>query len=269
MLQGAAAVHFTSQAELEEAMATGLPMRGVVIPLGIDATDVANTGLSTGQAGPQARLPVLPAGRRILLFLSRIDPKKNLEALIDAIALSPVLRSAAALLIAGAGESVYVASLQRRAAAAGIADITVWLGHIDGAPKRAALAAADVFVLPSFNENFGLAAIEALLAGVPCVLGHGVAVAAEIAQAGAGVAVAPEPTAMAAALERLLAADGSLRQIMAERARSLAEREFSSARMAERLIALYADIAKHPVPHASTAAPAPAGSPAIAADRSS
>ena len=59
-----------------------------------------------------------------------------------------------------------------------------------------------MFVLPSFSENFGIAAIEALLAGVPCVLGNGVAVAKEIDEAGAGLAVPPNAGAVAQALER-------------------------------------------------------------------
>jgi glycosyltransferase involved in cell wall biosynthesis len=260
MLQAAAAVHFTSRPELDEAQATGLPMpRATVIPLGVDAAEDADIRQSAAGAELQAKVP---AGRRILLFLSRLDPKKNLEAVIDAVALSPVLRASCTLLVAGAGEAAYVAALQRRAAAAGVADITVWLGHIDGAHKRAALAAADVFVLPSFSENFCIAAIEALLAGVPCVLGQGVAVADTIEKAGAGAVTDPEATAVAGALERILAADAALKDLTAERARSLAAREFSTALMAQRLIALYTAVAGAPPSRAQREAPPPCGSPA-------
>src|SRR5262249_59094108 len=138
IIQRAAAVHFTSWAELEEAEALGVPMRAVVIPLGVD------------WEGPPAAPMGHPAlaGRRVILFLSRLDPKKNIEALIDAVASSQSLSRSCALLIAGAGESNYVTGLQARAAAAGLSDRIVWLGYVEGAQKLAALAAADVFVLP-------------------------------------------------------------------------------------------------------------------------
>jgi glycosyltransferase involved in cell wall biosynthesis len=233
MLRDAAAVHFTSRAELADADALGLQMRGVVIPLGVDADD-----------GP----PVAPlahpalAGRRVILFLSRLDPKKNLETLVNAVATSPALRTSCALVVAGAGSPGYVASLKARAAAAGLAERTLWLGHIEGVEKRAALAAADVFVLPSFSENFGIAAIEALRAGTPCVLGHGVAVAREVEEAGAGIAVTPEPEAIARALERILGQDGGVARAMSLQARRIADRNFSAYGMAHELVALYEDV---------------------------
>jgi len=238
ILRRAAAVHFTSRAEHEEACALGLPMRGVVIPLGIDA-DVGPP------AAPMTHVAL--AGRRAILFLSRLDPKKNVAALIDAVASSPMLRRSCALILAGTGEPRYVASLKARAAAAGLSDLTVWLGHVEGAQKRAAFAAADVFVLPSFSENFGIAAIEALLAGVPCVLGKGVAVAREVEEAGAGLAIAPEPPAIARALEFLLGDEG-VRSGMSAAGAAFASREYSAQTMARRLLALYGEIRRCSAP---------------------
>ena len=232
ILRRAAAVHFTSQAEQDEVEALGLPMRGIVIPLGVDGED----GPPCAPMGYTAL-----AGRRVILFMSRLDPKKNAEALIDAVAASPILRSSCALLMAGTGAPRYAASLKARVAAAGLSDRTVWLGHVEGAEKRAALAVADVFVLPSFSENFGIAAVEALLAGVPCVLGKGVAVAREVEEAGAGLAVAPEPTAVARALEHVLGDEG-LRTGMRARASAFANRQYSVQTMAQRLLALYEKI---------------------------
>jgi glycosyltransferase involved in cell wall biosynthesis len=230
MLRHAAAVHFTSRSELEEAGALGLQMRTVVIPMGV---------------GPEGDgPPPLPlqhralAGRRVILFLSRLDPKKNVEALVDAVASSPMLKSSCALLIAGDGDPGFAARLRARAAAAGLAEHTLWLGHVEGEGKRAALATADVFVLPSFSENFGIAAVEALAAGVPCVLGEGVAIAREVEAAGAGLAVAPEPAAVARGLERMVG-DESLRSGMSVRAAEVAGREYSVRTMVRRLLALY------------------------------
>ena len=208
-------------------------MRSVIIPLGVEPHDAA-------PCAPLQHTALV--GRRVILFLSRLDPKKNFEALIDAVASSPMLSRSCALLIAGAGEAGYVASLRARAAAAGLSDRTVWLGHVEGAQKRAALATAEVFVLPSFSENFGIAAIEALHTGLPCVLGAGVAVAQTIEKAGAGLAVPPESAALARALEQILGRGTILRTNMGLRAKQLAEQEFSTSVMARRLIALYEGI---------------------------
>jgi glycosyltransferase involved in cell wall biosynthesis len=233
MLQGAAAIHFTSRAELLEAEAIGLSMRGIVIPLGVDPEE--------GPPASPLEHTVLE-GRRVILFLASLDPRKNLEAVIDAVVQSPTLRSSCALVIAGTGEPRYVANLKARAAAGGLLDNIVWLGHVDGLPKKQALAAADVFVLPSFMENFGIAVAEALLAGVPCVLGEGVAIAREVERAGAGVVVPPEPTPVMHALESILLTSASGSREMAIRAKRFAEQEFSVQAMAQRLVALYESI---------------------------
>jgi glycosyltransferase involved in cell wall biosynthesis len=230
MLLGAAAIHFTSRAELLEAEAIGLSTRGIVIPLGVDA----------GEGPPASPLEhTVLEGRRVILFLASLDPRKNLETVIDAVAQSPTLRSSCALVIAGTGEPRYVASLKARAAAGGLLERIVWLGHVDGSRKKEAFAAADVFVLPSFMENFGIAAVEALLAGVPCVLGEGVAIAREVERAGAGVVVSPEPAPVMHALESILRTGASERREMALRATRFAEREFSVQAMTQRLVALY------------------------------
>src|SRR5262249_34765596 len=146
-------------------------------------------------------------------------------------------------------------SLKARADAAGLADRVLWLGHVDGARKQAVLAAADVFVLPSFSENFGIAAVEALLAGVPCVLSEDVAIARTIEGAGAGMAVRPEPAAVALALARILELGPTPHQgvahAMGQRARQLAQEDFSASVMARRLIALYEDVRGSLLPEAA------------------
>jgi glycosyltransferase involved in cell wall biosynthesis len=234
ILRHASAIHFTSQAELDEARASGLVFAPTTIPLGVEADDAKPA--DTAEAAIS-----LPAGLLVVLFLSRLDPKKNLEVLIDAFASSPQLQQRAVLLIAGSGDRTYVDTLKRRAGALGGTEHIVWLGHVSGGFKRAAFAAADVFVLPSLSENFGIAAVEALRASVPCVLSSEVAIAGEIEKAGCGLSIRPDTSAVASALQRLLF-DDSLRMCMAKKAREFAEREYSSETMAKRLIELYDDV---------------------------
>jgi glycosyltransferase involved in cell wall biosynthesis len=230
LLRRAAAVHFTSDEEAREAASLGIALRGVVIPLGVE---------TPAACSPARTAP--PRDVRQVLFLSRLDPKKNLESLIDAVALLTAGQGPVQLVVAGAGDPGYVATLRARADARGIASRVQWLGHVEGDTKAHALASAQLFVLPSFSENFGIAAAEALAAGLPCVLGQGVAIAGDVASAGAGLAVAPDPASIAAGLQQLLD-DAPRRDAMSLAARRLAVERFSAGAMAESLERLYAEV---------------------------
>jgi glycosyltransferase involved in cell wall biosynthesis len=235
VLRDAAAVHFTSLDEQREAEACGVPMRSVVIPLGIEAPAVTDDTLV------RSRFVALQAAP-YLLYLSRLDPKKNLEGLLRAFAQCRGLWPNTQLLIAGTGTRDYVANLVTLASALGLDNHVVWAGHMDGELKASALAGAQLFVLPSFSENFGIAAAEALMAGLPCLLGQGVAIATDVVQAGAGVAVVPEPNAIAAGLRQLLAADASEYARMSANAAALASDKFSVEAMGRNLVALYESV---------------------------
>lgn len=235
-LRAAAAVHFTSGAEEHEAAQWGMPMRGVVVPLGIESAQVDDAELIRANFPALGRSPYL-------LYLSRLDPKKNVEGLLHAMAMLrpnfPDLR----LLVAGSGGPEYVTRLQAMAVQLGVENQTVWAGHIDGKLKASALAGAELFILPSYSENFGIAAAEGLMAGLPCVLGQGVAIAAEVAAAGAGLAISPDPASIAAGLQQVLS-DEPARVEMGIAALRLAQERFSAKAMGSNLVALYSEILK-------------------------
>jgi len=234
VLRHAAAVHFTSQAELDEAATLGCPMKSVVIPLGIEAGTPSDGTLL------RERFPALK-GARCLLYLSRLDPKKNVEGLLRAFSQCAGNWPDVKLVVAGDGAPRYVAGLKVLTDELNLADRVVWAGHIDGDLKASALAGAELFVLPSFSENFGIAAAEALMAGLPCVLGQGVAIAHDVVNAGAGVAVTPDPASIAAGLMQVMA-DGQVRAAMSKRAVALANDEYSAQAMGKNLVALYKGI---------------------------
>lgn len=235
-LARAAAVHFTTAAEMEEARELGIECRGVVIPIGVEAGQSVS---ALGLVRPQIKAL---GGRYVILFLSRIDPKKNTEALIDAFAGSADLRAKAALVVAGDGDPAYVAGLKARAAQAGLDDTVIWLGHVEGEEKAAAFAGADAFVLPSFSENFGIAAVEAMMARRPCILSPGVAVAPNAARDGAVVIGGPDALSLARSIEALMAEPQRARTL-AERGRAHADRLYSPSAMTAGLLALYREIA--------------------------
>ena len=234
LLRGAAAVHFTSEAERDEALALGIRMNPAVIPLGVESA----------RGGDAARfLAAHPesAGRARVLYLSRLDRKKNVEGLVKAMALLARSGASPMLLVAGSGDPAYREDLRALAVAEGVQNLILWLGHLTGDSKADALAAADMFVLPSFSENFGIAVAEALAAGLPCVVGRGVAISTAVAAAGAGLAVEPDAESIAAGLRTYLDS-AEARRTAGVAAVALAQREFSVERMGQRLAALYESI---------------------------
>jgi glycosyltransferase involved in cell wall biosynthesis len=234
ILRDASAVHFTSRLEQDEADALGIRMRGVVIPLGIQPPDPGDG------ASPTAHFPSLEHARYVL-FLSRLDPKKNVEALLRAFVRVRASHPAVKLLVAGGGAPAYVSALHALAHQLGLSDAVCWAGHIEGTRKAIALLGAEVFVLPSFSENFGIAAVEALMAGRPCVLARGVAIAQEVADAGAGVLVEPTTDSIAMALANLLQ-DAPARSAMSARAAELGRTQYSAQAMAAKLLKLYEEV---------------------------
>ena len=232
LLEGAAAVHVTSDLERDEVESLGLKARCVTIPLGLPRV------AESGNFRPLTSIFPQLADKPIVLFLSRLDKKKNVEGLIEAFSMIAADIPDCVLLVAGTGDPRYVRQLKEIAIRSAAAERILWLGHVERELKAAAFAAAKLFVLPSYSENFGIAAAEALAAGVPCLLGDGVALAETVAATGAGLATSTDAVSVATAM-RLILANESRRVEMSTRARELAEREYSSPVMASRLTALY------------------------------
>lgn len=126
-------------------------------------------------------------GKRSLLYLGRIHEKKGGDLLIEAFA--QVIGSAPDLhlVMAGPGDDDIVNALKRRAEELGIASRITWTGMLSGDLKWGAFYASDVFCLPSHQENFGIAVVEALACGKPVLISDKVNIWREIEQDGAGL----------------------------------------------------------------------------------
>jgi glycosyltransferase involved in cell wall biosynthesis len=234
ILRGAAGVHYTSEQEAVEAERLGVRHHRHVIPNPVDLPAAPE-----GRGAYRAAHPELD-GRTIVLFLSRLDPKKGLDLLLPAFALVRAQHPEAILVVAGEGEPAFVSSLKRRASRlcpdAGI----IWTGHLSGDNKRDLLADADVFVLPSYSENFGVAVVEAMGAGVPVIVSDQVGIHREISRAEAGIVVECSVEQLASALAKAVH-DAPLRTRMGANAAGLA-RQFSPHLVARRFTELYARI---------------------------
>jgi glycosyltransferase involved in cell wall biosynthesis len=130
-------------------------------------------------------------GKRLLLFMGRLHPKKGCDLLLEAYAATLANAPAWRLVFAGPDASRWQQTLAARADTLRIAGRIVWTGMLRDTLKWSALAAAEVFVLPSHQENFGIAVAESLACGVPVLISSEVNIWREIEAANAGL-VAPD-----------------------------------------------------------------------------
>lgn len=233
-LKHASAMHYTSVAERTDAEQAGVEVPAAVVPLGIDLRPfrMPLDSMPFWKIFPEIR------NRRVILFLSRIHPVKGLDMLLPAFMSIVAEERDAVLVIVGEGDAKYVNAIKGQASVLGLGGKVFWAGHLNGLEKMAAFAAATLFVLPSYSENFGVALIEALAAGCPCVTTEGVAVASYVKDYDAGIVVKAEVAGLAIAMGRLLR-DDVLRRRYSANAQKLVQDNFSIEAMGLALRELY------------------------------
>ena len=208
------ALHFTTEAERDEAAWHGIDF----------------TGRSHIVPPPWRSVPPRPSTHsgNTVLFLGRLHPKKGLDVLSTAWPKVRASREAARLIIAGNGDRRLVAEQPGVELA----------GFVTGEAKATCLANADVFVLPSHNENFGIAVLEAVAAGVPVVVSPGVQLAPWVAERGLGVVAGRDPAALADAILAVLS-DAELRSRVARSGAEAVVSDFGMPRVAPALLDMY------------------------------
>lgn len=225
LLEGASAIHVTSAREAAEASAFGLALPPLYeVPNGVDAA-VSSSALSPAIAALISSTP-------FLLFVGRISWKKGLDRLIDALAYVPGIP----LVIAGNDEEGLLPELKALAAARGVSGRCVFCGPVNDVEKAALFSRALVVVVPSYSENFGNVALEAMAAGCPVAVTPEVGAAGIVRDSAAGLVVDGRPEVLGAALAGLCA-DEPRRQAMGERGRlaALTHTWASSAQAIERV----------------------------------
>jgi glycosyltransferase involved in cell wall biosynthesis len=226
-LRRAAVVHFTTETELVEADRPGMGLgpKGIVVP--------------PPWSGPLSPPRPSASEPRVVLLLSRLHPVKAVEALIDAWPRVVGARPGLRLVIAGDGPPEYVNRLRERVlhSPGGPHDIR-FSGFVNGDAKAQVFADADLFVLPSFHENFGIAVLEALAAGLPVVVSPDVQLASFVVEHRLGLVSDREPGALANSILSALADDGLRRRCALEGAATI-HRVFSPAVIGVKLRELY------------------------------
>jgi glycosyltransferase involved in cell wall biosynthesis len=226
----ASAVHVTSSAEANTA-AEIVPINRVhTIPFGVSF--------------PRSLVPTFPdTTTRTLLFLGRLHPIKNLEALIRAF-----VRAAPAqyrLQLVGPDEDNHKATLLALIQKLEVGNRIVITGPAYGVAKEAAIAQADVVILPSFTENFGAVVAEALAMGRPVISSTG-APWDVLRTERCGWWVDPSADSLAQAIDAFCATSRDELEAMGERGRAYVSRSLTHESAAARMVDLYSSVFSRP-----------------------
>lgn len=236
ILNQAAAVHCTSQGEAEDVERFGVRSPKLVLPLGVEiAQPIPDAAFKLRQRYS------IPQETPIVLFLSRLHYKKRPELLIAALA--PLIQEGRAvhLLLAGSGEVEYIQSLEAQTARLGVQAQVTFTGFITGYDKDLVLQGSDIFALPSYSENFGIAVAEALAAQLPVLVTPDVQIAPEIEQAKAGMIIEGETELYTTAIAQLLE-NPQWRRHLGENGRKLVQNRYSWGAIAQQLATAYQEI---------------------------
>jgi glycosyltransferase involved in cell wall biosynthesis len=239
-LDKASAIHYTSE---EEMVLAHQPMNiqspAVVVPLGLNPEDYAKLPApdSFRNRYPECR------GKFLYLFLGRLDFKKGLDLLSRAFGEIARHRGDVHLVIAGPDEAGCTKQMRMWLAEEGILDRVTFTGMLYGKDKLAAFNDADVFVLSSYTENFGVAIVEAMACGMPVIISDRVNLWREIADAEAGLVTKCNADDVYKGMSMLFK-DRDLRVKLGRNARELVAERYSWDKNIDLMIDVYTKIIK-------------------------
>jgi glycosyltransferase involved in cell wall biosynthesis len=233
-LNAAAALHCTDAAEAEAAARLGLRTRTFVVPNGIEACRFEQL---PPHGGLRQRLGI-PADARVLLFLGRLHRKKRPDIAVSALAAAQALPGETHLVLAGPDEEQLATDLRAQAHAVGCAERLHFTGLLAGDHVLQALADSDLLLMPSApdSENFGMAAAEALAAGLPVLTSDRVPVGRAAQAAGAGCVAPADAEAFSQMTLKMLGTPERMAE-MGPRGRELVRREYDLPAVGRRMLA--------------------------------
>lgn len=226
-LAKAACIHATASMEAENIRKLGFKNPIAVIPNGIDISEYS------------LKPETIKKEKNTILFLSRIHPKKGIENLIEAwYQTNKTLRQNWQIEIVGNGVKNYIASLQKLIETKGLQEEIKIIGPQYGSAKLKAYHQADLFVLPTYSENFGMVVTEALSCGVPVITTKGTPwEELNTYNAGWWIDIGVQP--LVEVLQKALCLSEEQRQQMGQNGRKLVEEKYSIEAVAAQMIQLY------------------------------
>lgn len=217
-------LHATAESEKNNLLKLGYNDRIKIIPNGVDVEHI----------------PMKSSWERHkkILFLSRVHVKKGINFLIEAVAALKNELEGYSVIIAGEGDSDYITELKSTAEHLGVSDIIQFIGGVYGDKKWDLFRNADLFVLPTHSENFGIVVAEALSCGTPVITTKGTPwQELETHQCGWWTDIGTAATTDA--IRDFLSLTENDLQTMGKNGRMLIEKNYSARKMALDMVELY------------------------------
>jgi glycosyltransferase involved in cell wall biosynthesis len=171
----------------------------------------------------------------MVLYLGRLDPRKGIELGIQAFAQDRFRDLDTVFVVAGPGNDRYKASLVELAEALGVGERLRFTGFVDGETRQSALSDADVLILTSHSENFGMSVVEGMAVGTPVLISDRVGIAREVASAAAGVVTPLDVVAVANGLQEMIESPAASGE-MGRRGKNYVENNLTRDTVAEKMI---------------------------------
>lgn len=229
-LKNASAIHVTSIFEEKFIENLGYKDNIKIIPLSVEQTE------TTKKYNKKENYT--------LLFMSRIDPIKGIDKIIEAILyIKKNYEIKFKLKIAGTGNIKYINQLKKLISKYNLNDHIDFLGFVSGEEKQKLLSISDVFILPSEHENFSISTAEAMASGLPVIISDQVGLANEILEAEAGIVInINNINELSQSIMKYYNSD--LREINGKNGRKLVQSKFASSNINIKYLNLYSEILK-------------------------
>lgn len=227
-------LHLTSVQEQQEIHPLGISAPSFILPHGLNLPSLI----------PDARNKLrrffnLPPDEPIILFLSRLHPKKGLEYLIPS--LGNLAHERFTLIIGGDGSQEYKSKIESLLVSSGIRQRTYLPGFVTGEMKNLLLQGSDLFALTSHSENFGVAVLEAMASGLPVLVTPGVALASVVSEHEAGYVSELDVKAITSCIEGYFRYPQMAKE-MGNRGRKLVSQNYTWDSVANHLNYIYQEI---------------------------
>ncbi|HEY2493124.1 MAG TPA: glycosyltransferase [Paenibacillus sp.] len=229
-LDHASALHYTTEEEKVLARPFITHDRSFVVPNGL-YLDEYQSKVVAGSF--RMKFPETN-NKKIILFFSRLNFKKGLDLLVDAYAEVAALKDDVHLVITGPDNEGYGQTVKGWIEEKGLRDRVTFTGMLTGQEKLQVLKDSDMFVLPSYSENFGISVIEAMICGLPVIISNKVNIFHELIEHQAGEVVNCDSSELAISMLKLLESPGYSKK-MIENGIKLVESQFQWSKVGESL----------------------------------